>query len=84
MSQTRVLFSQPPWVGICGQEVLAAHTHFVNSYPSVLQTCYNMSATKMTGEMCAGIVKGAGIFPKNANQHMADLETTQGMQATSY
>lgn len=39
-----------------------------------------MSATKMTGEMCAGIVKGAGIFPKNAAQHMADLETMQDMQ----
>ena len=47
---------------VCGWEVLATNTDFANSYPSVLQTtCYNMSATKLTGEMCAGIVKGAGM-----------------------
>ena len=40
-----------------GREVLATHTDFVNSYPSVLQTtCYNMSATKTTGEMCADML----------------------------
>ena len=64
-----------------GRGVLATHTDFVNSYPSVLQTtCYNMTATKTTGEMCAGIVKGAGVFPKNPAQHMADLEMLETME----
>ena len=64
-----------------GREVLATHTDFVNSYPSVLQTtCYNMSATKTTGEICAGIVKGAGVFQKNPAQHMADLEMLETME----
>lgn len=64
-----------------GRGVLATHTDFVNSYPSVLQTtCYNMTATKTTGEMCAGIVKGAGVFPKNPVQHVADLEMLETME----
>ena len=59
---------------VAGAKVLTTHTDYVNSYPSVLQTTsYNFTATKTTGEICAGIVKGAGIYPKNAAQHAADL-----------
>ncbi len=48
-----------------GQEILTTHTDYVNSYPSVLQTSsYNFTASKTTGEVCAGVVKGAGVFPK--------------------
>lgn len=47
----------------------------MNSYPSLLQTSsYNFSATKTTGELCCGVVKGSGIYPKNAAQHSADLK----------
>ena len=57
------------------------HTDFVNSYPSVLQTtCYNMSAKKTTGEICAGIVKGAGVYQKNPAQQMAGLEMLETME----
>ena len=50
------------------------HTDYVNSYPSVLQTMsYNFMATKTTGKICAGIVKGAGAYPKNAVQHATEL-----------
>ena len=64
-----------------GHEVLATHTDFVNSYPSVLQTtCYNMTSTKTTGEMCAGVVKEAGVFLKSPAQHMADLEMLEATE----
>lgn len=57
-----------------GREILTTHTDYVNSYPSVLQTSnYNFTSTKTTGELCAGVVKGAGVFPKNAAQHAADI-----------
>ena len=57
-----------------GAEIVTTHTDYVNSYPSLLQTTnYNFSATKTTGEICAGVVKGAGVYLKNAAQHAADL-----------
>ena len=50
-----------------GKEILTTYTDYVNSYPSVLQTTsYTFTATKTMGEICTGIVKGAGILPKNA------------------
>ena len=68
-----------------GKEILTTYTDYVNSYPSVLQTTsYNFTATKTTGEICTGIVKGAGVFPKNAAQHAPDfslLQDTNGVQA---
>ena len=58
-----------------GHDILTTHTDYVNSYPSILQTtCYNFSATKTTGELCAGVLKAAVIFEKNPAQHYADLE----------
>ena len=58
-----------------GKEILTTHTDFVNSYPSTLQTTsYNFPGTKTTMEICAGVVKGAKIYPKNPAQHAADLE----------
>ena len=63
-----------------GKEILSTFTDFVNSYPSILQTtCYNFSATETTGEVCAGVVKGAGVYPKNPIQHACDLEMLQEM-----
>ena len=58
-----------------GHEILATHTDFVNSYPSLLHTTsYNFSKTQTSGEICVGVVKGAGAFPKNPAQHAADLQ----------
>ena len=37
-------------------------------------TSYNFTGTNTTGELCAGIVKASGVFPKNPCQHLADLE----------
>jgi len=57
-----------------GPEILTTHTDYINNYPSVLETtCYNFSATKTTGEWCAGVVQPAGLFHKNPAQHYADL-----------
>lgn len=57
-----------------GNEILTTHTDYVNCYPSILQTTsYNFTSTKTTGEVCAGIVKGAGVFERNAAQHAANL-----------
>ena len=65
-----------------GSEILTTHTDYVNNYPSLLQTTsYNFSATKTTGEICAGVVKGAGIYFKNAAQHAADLMMLQNVPA---
>ena len=47
---------------------------YVNRYPSVLQTTsYNISRSKNTDEMCAGVVKSTGVFPKNPTQYACDL-----------
>ena len=61
-----------------GKETVTTYTDYVNSYPSLLQTTsYHFSATKTTGVICAGVVKGAGVFEKNAAQHTADLSMLQ-------
>lgn len=60
---------------VSGKGVLTTTTDYVNKYKSVLQTTsYNFTATKMTGEMCAGIVKAQAIFAKKPAQHAADLK----------
>ena len=62
-------------LSVQGKEVLTTHTDYVNKYKSVLQTTsYNFTGTKTTGEMCAGIVKAHGLYPKNPAQHSADLK----------
>ena len=56
-----------------GKEILMTRTDYVNSYPSILQTTsYNFTTSKTIPEVCAGVVKGAGVFLKNAAQHAAD------------
>ncbi len=63
-----------------GHETLITHTDYVNKYPSVLQTTsYNFSATKTTGELCAGVVKAQKVYPKNPPQHFADLKMLQSV-----
>ena len=60
---------------VAGEDLLTTHTNFVNRHPSILQTTsYNFSGTKTTKEMCAGIMKGSKVFPKNPTQHYADLK----------
>ena len=60
------------------KQALTTHTDYVNRYPSILQTTsYNFSRTENTEEMCAGIVKSSGIFPKNPAQHACDLQMLQ-------
>lgn len=57
-----------------GHDTLTTRTDYVNKYPSTLQTTsYNFSATDTTSELCAGVVKASGSFPKNPAQHAADL-----------
>ena len=57
------------------QPILTTHTDYVNSYHSLLQTTsYNFTRTHTTEEICAGVVKGADIFPKNLAQHFSDLK----------
>jgi hypothetical protein len=46
-----------------GKEVLGTRTDYVNKYKSILQT--TSYGTKTTGELCAGVVKAHGIYPKN-------------------
>lgn len=61
-----------------GNETLTTHTDYVKSYPSQLQTTsYNFTGTATTGELCAGVVKAAGVFEKNPEQHNADFEMLQ-------
>ena len=56
------------------KEILGTYTDYVNSYPSILQTTsYNFTATSNTPELCAGVVKAAGVYKKNPAQHFADL-----------
>ena len=63
-----------------GKEILTTHTDYVNSYPSLLQTTsYNFTGTSTTGELCAGVVKGAGVFSKNAAQHAANLSMLESI-----
>jgi len=57
-----------------GHDVLTTRTDYVNKYSSVIQTSYNFLATESTAEVCAGVVKAPGIFPKNPAQHKCDLE----------
>ena len=57
------------------KQALTTYTDYVNPYPSTINvTSYNFTGTNTTGELCAGIVKASGVFPKNPCQHLADLE----------
>ena len=65
-----------------GKEILTTRTDYVNNYPSILQTMnYNFTSTKTTGEICAGVVKAAGVYPKNAAQHAADLSMLESEES---
>ena len=56
-------------------ETLTTRTDYVNIYSSVLQTTsYNFTGSNTTGEMCAGVVKPAKVYPKNPAQHAADFK----------
>lgn len=58
-----------------GSQTKTTHTDYVNRYKSVLQTTsYNFTKTDTTSELCAGVVKPTGVYPKNPMQHMCDLE----------
>ena len=56
-----------------GHDILTTRCDYVK-YPSVLQiTSYNFPATGTTAEICAGVVKAPGLFPKNPAEYAADL-----------
>ena len=56
-------------------QTIITYTDCVNRYKSILQTTpYNFTTTKTTTELCAGVVKAIGIYPKNPMQHMCDIE----------
>ena len=58
-----------------GSPTVTTHTDYVNRYPATLQTTsYNFTGTNTTGELCAGVVKPAKVYPKNPAQHYADLQ----------
>ena len=57
-----------------GSDIVTTRTDYVNKYPSVLQTTsYNFSASDTTPEVCVGVVKSSGTYPKNPAQHASDL-----------
>lgn len=57
-----------------GKQALTTHTDYVNRYPFLLQTTsYNFSGMKTTAEVCIGMVKASGVYPKNPAQHAADI-----------
>ena len=58
-----------------GADAITTYTDYVNRYKSILQTTsYNFTKTNTTAEVCAGVVKATGVYPKNPTQHMCDLE----------
>ena len=67
-----------------GKDTQTTHTDFVNKYPSTLQTTsYNFSKTATTEEVCVGIVKASGVYPKNPAQHLSDLEMIEKSELQS-
>ena len=58
-----------------GSQITITYTDYVNRYKSILQTTsYNLTKMKTTTELCAGVVKATGVYPKISMQHMCDLE----------
>ena len=58
-----------------GSQALTTYTDYVNRYPSILQTTsYNFTGTQTTSEVCVGVVKASGVYPKNPAQHAADID----------
>ncbi|XP_028409254.1 uncharacterized protein LOC114531845 [Dendronephthya gigantea] len=67
---------------VSGKEALTTRTDYVNNYPSTLQTTsYNFPATTTSGEICAGMVKAAGLYEKGPPQHMPDLKFLEKQDA---
>ena len=61
---------------------MTTYTDYVNKYPSTLQnTCYNFTGTKITPELCAGVVKATAVYPKNPTQHAADLRMLENCES---
>ena len=44
-------------------------------------TSYNFPATTTSGEICAGVVKAAGLYEKGPPPHMADLKILEKQDA---
>ena len=67
--------SQHRTLVVSGEQTLTTHTDYVNRYPSIIQTTsYNFTGTQTTGELCAGVIKPAKVYPKNPAQHYSDLK----------
>ena len=57
---------------------ITTHTDFVNKHQSQLQTtCYNITWTSTTTELCAGVGKALMVHQKNPSQHAADIDMLQ-------
>ena len=78
---THILHKTPM---VQGQNTLTTYTDYVNKYPSTLQTTsYNFTGTHTTPELCAGVVKATGIYPKNPAQHSADIKMLESVSELS-
>lgn len=61
-----------------GSEATTTYTDYANKYKAVLQTTsYNFTHSQTTGEICAGVVKATGVYPKNPFQHSLYLDMLQ-------
>ena len=62
-------------LAVQGSDTVTTFTDYVNRYPSLLQTTsYNFSKTATSTEICCGVAKASGVYPKNPAQHSSDLE----------
>ena len=66
------------------RKTLKTYTDYANTYPSTIQTTlYNFMGTKMTKEICVGVVKAAAVFYKNPTQHAADFKILEHLEPTT-
>ena len=57
---------------------LTTHTEFLNKHQTQLQTTsYNFTETSAASEVCAAIVKPAGVHQKNPTQYTVNMEILQ-------
>ena len=61
---------------------LTTHTEFLNKHQTQLQTTsYNFTETSAASEVCAGIVKAAGVHQKNPTQYTVNMEILQTIES---
>ena len=55
----------------------------ISTHPLCKLTSYNFTGTHTTPELCAGVVKATGIYPKNPAQHSADIKMLESVSELS-